>query len=333
MNRRHFIALAGAFAGIGHAACTPRAKSNTIRISSNPYFAMSGLYLAQELGYFANLGLEIEIERIATTVQAVPLAASGKLDVVFCASSASLVNAIAKGSRLRIVAGREIASPNCADLSVLYGRRDVFPEGLGNLELLRGKRIGSDHTATIGHFGLDMVLSSAGMTAEELGVLKLGRAELLTAFLSGNLDAIIASDCARRFAKVRDQIVTGISLADVLPNYQISFIIFGSRLLDIDPDAGMKFLSAYLRGAREFLAGTTPRFHDELAVSNGMDPEEARKACRDTFVPDGRIDLPSIDRFVRWALAKGFCPITISAEQLVDMRFLEQQQKNGVSLQ
>jgi NitT/TauT family transport system substrate-binding protein len=325
MNRRCFIALAGAFAGIGHDACAPRAKSNTIRVSSNPYFAMSGLYLAQELGYFADAGLQIKIERIATTVQAMPLAAEGKLDVVFCGSSPALVNAIAKGSRLRIVAGREIAAPSCSDFSVLYGRRAVFPGGLGDLSLLKGKRIAADHAAIFGHFGLDMVLASAGMTAEELGVLKMGRAELLTAFLSGKLDAIIASDCARRFARVRDQIVRGISLADVLPNFQISFIVFGARLLDSDPGAGVKFLSAYLRGAREFLAGKTPKFHDELAISSGMDPAEARKACRDSFVSDGRIDLPSIDRFIQWARVKEFCPVPIQAAQLVDMRFLEKQ--------
>jgi NitT/TauT family transport system substrate-binding protein len=325
VNRRRFIALAGAFAGIGHAACTSRAKSNTIRISSNPYFAMSGLYLAQELGYFTEAGLQIEIERIATTVQAMPLAATGKLDVVFCGASAALVNAIARGSRLRIVAGREIAAPSCSDFSVLYGRRAVFPGGLEDLGLLKGKRIGADQTAAIGQFGLDMVLASAGMTADELGVLKLGRSELLTAFLSGKLDAIIASDCTRRFTQLRDQIVRGISLADVLPNVQVSFVVFGARLLDGDPDAGVKFLAAYLRGAKEFLAGKTPKFHDELAISNGMDPVEARKACRDSFVPDGRIDLPSIDRFVQWARVKELCPIPIQAAQLVDMRFLERQ--------
>jgi hypothetical protein len=101
--------------------------------------------------------------------------------------------------------------------------------------------------------------------------------------------------------------------------------VFGARLLDSDPDAGVKFLAAYLRGAEEFLAGKTPKFHDELAISNGMDPAEARKACRDSFVPDGRIDLPSIDRFVQWARVKELCPIPIQAAQLVDMRFLEKQ--------
>ena len=325
MNRRHFIALAGAFAGIGHTACAPRAKSNTIRISSNPYFAMSGLYLAQELGYFADAGLQIEIERIATTVQAMPLAAMGKLDVVFCASSAALVNAIAKGSRLRIVGGREIAAPSCSDFSILYGRRAVFPGGVGDPGLLKGKRIAADYTAHIGHFGMDMVLGSMGMTAEELRVLKMGRSELLSAFLSDNLDAIIASDCMRRFTQLHDQIVRGIGLADVLPNFQASFIVFGERLLDSDPEAGVKFLSVYLRGAKEFLAGKTPRFHDELAISNGMDPMEARKTCRNSFVADGGIDLASIDRFIQWARAKEFCPIPIQAAQLVDMRFLERQ--------
>jgi hypothetical protein len=120
-----------------------------------------------------------------------------------------------------------------------------------------------------------------------------------------------------------DQFVRGVSLADVLPNYMVSFISFGARLLDDDPDLGTRFLSAYLRGVREFVGGKTPKFHDDLAISNGIDPAAARKACRNSLLLDGRIDLDSLDRFIKWGAAKGFCPIPIQAAQLVDMRFLE----------
>jgi len=286
---------------------------------------VSGLYLAKELGYFADLGLQIHIERVAASAQAIPLAAAGKLDAVFCASSASLVNAIARGSRLRIVAGRDIAAPSCPDLNVLYGRRAVFPNGLQDIRIIKGKRVAADLTIGTAQFGVDMILASAGMTLEELGVMDLNKPELILSLLSGKVDAIIVSDFARRFVNVADQIVRGISLADVLPNHQVSFVVFGARLLDGEPDIGSKFLSAYLRGVREYLGGKTPRFHDELAASNGMDPVQARKACRDSIVPDGRIDLPSLERFVQWATAKGFCPVSIPAAKLVDMRFLEMQ--------
>jgi NitT/TauT family transport system substrate-binding protein len=314
---------------MGHIACGRRTKSDILRISAHPYFSMSGLYLAQELGYFRELGLQIQIERIASAAQAITLAAGGKLDVVFSGSSASLINAIAKGAPLRIVAGREIAAPNCSDLNTVFGRREVFPGGLRDIEQLKGKRVAMDLTTGLAHFGADMVLASAGMTPEELGAINMSKSELIVALLSGKVDAIIISDTAIRFSNMTDRIVRGISLADALPNHQVSYIVFGSRMLEGNPDIGVKFLAAYLRGAREYLGGKTPAFHDELAISNGMNPETARRACRDSFVHDGRIDLPSLERFIQWARAKGYCPVPIQAARLLDMRFLEKQRQYG----
>lgn len=327
MNRRRFLALAAA--GIGHLGCGTRIPSGAIRVSVQPFFAMSGLYLAKELGYFEDLGLHIDITRIASSTQAIPLAAGGKQDVVFSSSSASLVNAIAKGARLRIVAGREIAAPTCPDFMVIYGRREAFPGGLQDVRLLEGKRVAADLTTSIGSFGIDMVLAGGGLTAEKLGILQMGRSELIVALLAGKVDAVFLSDFSKSYPGLSDRIVRGISLADVLPNHQVSFIIYGARLLDGDPDTGVRFLSAYLRGAKEYLAGKTPRFHDELAASNGMDPASARKVCRNTFVPDGRIDLPSLERFIQWASAKKLCPFAIQAEDLVDMRFLDKLSPSG----
>jgi hypothetical protein len=180
-------------------------------------------------------------------------------------------------------------------------------------------------------FGTDMILKEAGTSVEKLGILNMSRSELIIAFVAGKLDAIFISDLGRRFDAMSDRIVRGLSLADVLPNHILSFISFGARLLDGDPDVGTGFLTAYLRGARDFVGGKTPRFHDELAVSNGMDPAEARKVCRNNLVADGRIDLPSLDLFIEWAAAKGLCPLPIKAEQLVAMQFLEGQIKFGAT--
>jgi NitT/TauT family transport system substrate-binding protein len=284
---------------------------------------MSGLYLAKEQGYFSDLGLQVEVEKTAHSSHAIPLASNGKLDVVFGSLGPSLVNAIARGSRLRIVAGRDFAAPGCCDLAVLYGRRELFPNGLSEIGLLRGKRVGANLRMGMSEFCVETILKSAQINKEELDLINIGRSELIVAFLSGKLDAVFLSDFTRRFETMTDHIVRGISIADVIPNYMFSFISFGARLLDGDPDIGTRFLSAYLRGVSEFVAGKTPRFHDELALSNGFDPEKARNACRNNFVVDGRIDLPCLDRFIQWAAAKEYCLDPIPAEQLVDMRFLE----------
>ena len=323
MDRRRFLALAGACAGVGCMGCARNSQPERIRVSAQPLFSMSSLYLAKELGYFDALGLQVEIENVASSVQAIPLAAGGKIDVVFSASSPSLVNAIARGARLRIVAGRDIAAPNCSNHSTLYGRRDVFPDGLQDVRLLKGKRVAAELTASLGSFSVDMILAKAGMTTEELNIVKMRKPEMVVSLLSNKVDAIFISDFAARLEDER--FVRGLRLADVLPNHQIAFIIFGARLLDENLEVGVKFLGACLHGAREYFQGKTPKFSDDLAVSNGMDPIAARETCRDNFVLDGRIDLPSLDRFTQWAVAKKLCPVSVQSSQLVDMRFLNGQ--------
>jgi len=161
VHRRHFLILAAA--GLCGSQCRRRPAPGVLRVSAHPFYSMSGLYLANELGYFEDLGLKVEIETIASSTQAIPLLAGGKLDVVFSAHSASLVNAIARGSRLAIVAGREIAAPGCSDNSVFYGRRSVFPSGLKDVRLLKGKRVGADTSVSIGAFSFDTILAGGGL--------------------------------------------------------------------------------------------------------------------------------------------------------------------------
>ncbi len=323
MDRRSFLTLATTLSGIGRIGCAHRPKLHRLRISANPYFSMSGLYLAQEAGYFAGQGLEVDVQLIATAPQAIALAAGGALDIVFTSASAALVNAISKGARPRIVAAREIAAPACSDIGTLYGRRAAFPNGLQDLKILEGKRIASNLDTGLGGFAVDMILASAGLTPEALRVLNMRRSESVPALLAGRIDAVFLSDFVGRYLQISDKIVRGITLADVLPNHQVSFILFGATLLGRDLEIGRRFLSAFRRGTAEYVAGRTPRFHDELAVSSGMDPNVVRSMCRNSFVPDGRIDLPSLERFIQWAVRKGFCPVPVQAEQLVDMRFLE----------
>jgi NitT/TauT family transport system substrate-binding protein len=317
--------ICGLFAGANLIGCRGRSKPATIRVSANPYFTMSGLYLAKELGYFAELGLTVEVKQIVSASQAIALAAGGALDIVFSSSSAALVNAIAKGARLRIVAGREMAVPHCSEATALYGRRTVFPEGLMDVHCLKGKRVAASLDSSLGGFSVDTILGAAGLSQQDLQILRMTRSESISALLSGHMDAIFLSDFSRFYLEVSDQIVQGISLSDVLPYQQISFIVFGATLVDSNQDIGVRFLTAYLHGAKDFLDGKTPKFHDELALANGLDPEVARKACRNTISPDGRIDIPSLRRFIQWAESKGYCAQPIQAEQLVDMRFLQSQ--------
>jgi hypothetical protein len=230
---------------------------------------------------------------------------------------------VARGARLRIVAGREIVSSSCHPVGAIYVRRDQFPNGLADLRPLKGARISTmGSLGGITHYALDALLKHSGMTPDDVQVLRIGPAESAAALLSGGVRAVISRETDLEARPDGLQLVRGPALADIEPGFQYSWIVFGQRLLDGDVRAGGRFLHAYLRGGREFLRGRTPAFLDELARSQGQDPAKVRAGCRDTFDHDGAIHLDHLERFVRWAAAKGFCPKTLEAKSLVDTRFL-----------
>ncbi|MCL4401213.1 MAG: ABC transporter substrate-binding protein, partial [Acidobacteria bacterium] len=312
-------------AGAALAGCSRQktsATAGTIRVSAQPYLSMCGLYLARELGYFAREGVEVELQEGLNSVQAIPLLAGGRLDVSFLGLSPSLVNAVARGALVRIAAGREIASPSCGEAGFLYARVEAFPHGLSALKELKGKRIACTGKASIGEFCLDTILGGTGLDAADVDVILLRRNDAVAALAAGKIDALVGFDFAQTLAFRSPRIVRHIGLAGILPNFQYSYVCFGEKLIQADPEPGARFLRAYLRGAREFVAGRTPAFLEKFARANGLDPKAAREACRETVAVDGAVNLDSVQRFVAWGVRKGYCPRLLQPSELVDARFL-----------
>jgi NitT/TauT family transport system substrate-binding protein len=325
MKRRRVLGLVASAALAAGSGCSRRLVQSSrmkVTVSAGPYLPMSALYLAQELGFFEQAGLDVEIWQSANSVATIPLLAGGKVDVSFLSLNPSFVNAVARGASLSIVAGREIASPGCADVGTWYGNRRAFPRGLADLRQLKGKRLAVGARASIMEFFLDAFLERAGLSFDDVQTVALRGPEASAALVGGKIDAILANDFDKRLAEASHEIVLGPRLAQLLPDFQFSYVIFGQRLLAGDAKTGIAFLTGYLRGAREFLAGRTPKFMDEYARLNGLDPKATREACRNTFTPDGSVRLSDLQRFVDWAVRKGYCPKRVGAAQLVDERFL-----------
>jgi NitT/TauT family transport system substrate-binding protein len=329
MLRRTLLAAAlpcaaGALAG-------KAATKTKLRVSVGPYVAMCPFFVGYEAGYFAEAGFDIEVQREPGSVQVIPLIAGGRIDVCFLGDHPSLLNAIARGARIRIVAGRELASATCHPVGAVYVSRKSFPNGIRNLRPLKGARVAVvGSLGAIAHYALDALLAHDGMRPDDVQAERMGAAESVAALRAGGVAALVSRGSDLDALPDSLQLSRGPVFANVQPGFQFSWIVFGRGLLDGDAQTGARFLRAYLRGASDFLKGRTPAFMDELARSQGLDPKVVRAGCRDTFVHDGAIRVPDLQRFVRWAVAKGYCPGTLDAAALIDTRFLAAM--NGVPL-
>jgi NitT/TauT family transport system substrate-binding protein len=298
-------------------------ERTTVRVAASPYLVSSPFYVSYEGGYFTDAGLDVQLMRELPSLQSIPLLAAGKQDVGFVGLSAGLLNAVARGARVRIVAAREIASPSCDLTGMVYVRSSEFPNGIRDMRPLRHRRVSITSTTAAWMLGLDKMLESAGMSRSDVEIRVLSANERVAALRAGSVDAIVVTSMDMTPMLKTWQIAPGPGMADVLPGFQCAFLVFGARLLDGDVRNGALFLRAYLRGLRDFLAGKTPAFLGEFARSNGLDPKLVQAGCRDAYEHDGKIHLNDIQAFIDWATSHGDITHPMSAQSAVDTRFLE----------
>lgn len=318
MNRRQTLAC---LAGAAASGCkrSPR-QLRTIRVTLLPNYMLSAVFLADELGFFREAGIELVTQKVASSTQMPPLLAAGTVDVAFSEPNPSMLNAFAKGARIRVVCAREIAIPGC--IHEIHGNRSSFPLGFHNSKELKGKRVSVTAPTSLSAFLLDLLLESAGLHTSDVRLLTMPLTESGPALTAGKIDAVVDRDMGLSSA----EIVAGPSVADLIPGLQYNYVLFGDALLRDNIGTGAAFLWAYLRGVREFRAGRKPRAFEKLAAGSGFASATLGPGCLDRLSQDGRIDPASVQRVIDWAVKKKFVPSRIDASQLIDTRFVEEAQ-------
>jgi NitT/TauT family transport system substrate-binding protein len=261
--------------------------------------------------------LEIELVPLTRSNDAIPVLAKGDIDVALYAISPPLLNAIAKGVRIRLVAARDRALPDCGDTGSIYAR-----QGITTVAGLKGKKVANGHPAGIVEFSLDSALKGAGLKPSDVEIISLRPAEAAAAMFRGEIDAMVGPELGNLAALKRPGITCISTLGRARPGFQFGYVSYGRQLIDAPVELGSGFLRAFFRGVKEFAAGATPRYMAEYAERSGLDLKTVQASCRLHTVPDGRVDVGSLETFAKWAYEKGYCEQEIKASSMVDDRFL-----------
>ncbi|MFI5167675.1 MAG: ABC transporter substrate-binding protein [Thermoanaerobaculales bacterium] len=292
----------------GALGCTragQRSAADRVRVSYTPYLSYAPLFLAADEGLFRRHGLDVELIQMSVYDSTAALL-HGDVDVATNFLSIGVLTAIARGGRLQIVADKGYeAGAGCA-CNALFARRELVASGrLTDLVSLRGLRVGV-RRVTVEEYWLDRLLESAGVPWAEIRVTDVPAEGKLTALASGQVDLVAWSEPSLTQAAAKGLGVVWKRPADVLPDLQWAYLLYGRSLLDQRPDVGRRFMLAYLEGVRRYSAGKTDRNVASVARHTGIDPELVRRACWIAIHQDGRINTASVLDFERWAKSKGY---------------------------
>ena len=321
MRRRDLLWSASA-AALASCARKKAGSRREVRFAIRPFPNMSVFYLALEKGYFRDAGFDVRADVAGNPQLVASLLASGKVDAACTFDSPALFNLAGRGASLRIVLGREVVGLSCGDAGAVYMRRKSFPKGTSDIRLWAGKRFATVSRVGLGEFFLDSELSAAGLDPSKTPRSSLNHGEMVAALVSGSVDAAINSGNVPYNFGSHSEITRENAGMQALAGLQFSHIWFGKGLLEGDPNAGAALLAAYLKAGRDFLAGATPQFLIDYAAANNMDPTVIH-GCRNTFTQNGEVDRKSVQRIVRWSIARGYTPAGASADPLIDTRYWE----------
>lgn len=274
-------------------------------IGEHPRSSVAPLYLAADAGYFAEEGLDVVFERIDMANSA-SLAAlvHGDIDASLATPRASLLNAIARGAKVRIVAGEGyLARGACPQFAWVVPRSWSNAEGSLDARRLRGAR-GRYDPITYGAFETSRALATVGLTLDDLRKVPIPMDMVPSAILHGDVDFALLPTLQLNKMLASGRVVIWKTVADVMPDAPIFSLVFSSRLLERDREAGVRLLIAYLRAVRDLRRDWTPRVVEILARRFQISPAEVRAECWPSFREDGRVEDRYWTEFEEWVRAQ-----------------------------
>lgn len=308
----------------GSVAAQPAARAPTrIKLVAPPFLTSAPFFVAADLGFFAAQGLDVEFVEIRGASASLPALAQGQVDAVGAVIGPAVLNLVARGAPIRIVAARGYQARDGCAANAMLARKSLIAQGrLSSPAALRGLRLSVDRTGAASFF-VGTLLDSAGLTLDEVEVSDIAEAARGEALARDLIDVVMSFE--PWVTKILD---TGaaeiwIPASEIAPDFQYAFLLFGSRLLVDDRDAGRRFVRAYLEGVERYLdEAKSPRLIEILARRTHLDADLLRRACWPPTVRDGAVDRAGIERYQAWAVKEGLIDTRLDVAKLIDAGLL-----------
>jgi len=275
------------------AASTPTGGANaglsTVKVAVTPATFVAPLFVADAKGYFAAQGIKVDLQTVKTGGDAIPLAASGKIDVIVGGFSAGLFSAIHSGLAIKVVgtlegkqsyADRKAAAPTALEVA-----RTLTDSGKVKTPAdLRGRRVAlAGGPGGAAGYLLDSILRQNGLTLHDITPVNLAFPDMQAALKNGGVDAAIPP---APFTTLIEASGAGVTLAIPPVGTAATGIIYGGPF--VKNPAAKKFYTALQKGAADLqgAGSSSEQTLQILAKYTGQTVDVLRKTPLYTWDPD-----------------------------------------------
>jgi NitT/TauT family transport system substrate-binding protein len=244
-----------------------------VRYGVQPGSVYAGAFIARDLGYFEQEGLDVDLIPFSSASEIIPALATGQLEAGGISTNPAMWNAVARGVQLKAVLDIYQFIPGRPTIAVVV-RKPVYEAGrVRRLEDLRGETVASTPPGAGSLIGcaLGNGLQRVGMGLDDINIQPLPITETLTALMNGAIDVASLGDPALTSALRQEAVVKLIGMDEMFPHLTLALAGLTQSFYDQRPVA-KRFVKAYLRAHRAY---------DDAVAGR---PGEADKATLDAVI-------------------------------------------------
>lgn len=277
------------------------------------------LWLAEHAGLYQKYGLDAKLMYIAGGSKAVQALLADSVDVI--TNGGPAISANLEGADLVFIA----APSNKFEFAL------VSQPEINSVQELKGKKIGLTRLGSGGHFALKFVLSENGINEKEVNLMQTGgMPETIAALAAKQLQAgILSAPNIQKAEAMGFKIL--LDLKQLRQKYVQGALATRKKFIRQNPEVLRRFIKAYVESLYLFKSDRQLAERVIAKYARISDPKISALAydyfSSATHAPP-YIDLDAI-RTVMQELREEGRKVTLQAEEMVDMSFLDELQRSG----
>jgi NitT/TauT family transport system substrate-binding protein len=258
------VALAAAASGCGSSEPSSNTAADSpikISIAIQPWLGYGAWYIAQDQGFFADNGLEVELVDFEADADMLAALAAGQVDALNVASHGALLM-IESGVDAQIVLLEDASTS--ADAIITGG-------GIADVKELAGQQVAYEE-GTTSDLLLNYALSQAGMTIADVEKVPMGAAEAGAALIAGRVPAAVTYEPYITEAKTQNPDVEVIYEASAKEGLISDVLMVGGDFAKDNPAAVTALIESWGQ-AVDFYNANTDEGRAIIAAGVGEEPD------------------------------------------------------------
>ena len=281
--------------GFGLHACTKPSSTSTSNSINDVGAAMSAslgittwignapLWIAQDKGFFKDLGLNLQIKVFDTVAQGFPAFIAGQLDGLAPVTSEAVTLA-SKGVDFRIV----VVEDTSVGADVILARNSIQ-----SIQDFKGKKIAVE-LGGIGHFFLLQVLQEAGVDPKDVSLLNTPPDAAAAAFQTGNIEIAYCYSPFSDKALAAQKDGRVIYSSKQMPTAIADLYVFSTKFVQSNPKAVAAFVKGNFKGV-DFLKNNPQEGLAIAAKQLKITPGELEQQLKGIQIPEAKMNVEMLN--------------------------------------